>query len=508
MQLSKHTLEKIDSRTIDAPSADYFNLPEKVLQFGTGVLLRGLPDYYIDKANKQKIFNGRIVIVKSTESGSTEAFAKQDNLYTLIVRGIDSGKAIEENIVNASISRVLSARNDWHKILKCAANSELQVIISNTTEVGIQLVKDNVHASPPESFPGKLVAFLYQRYKIFNGDVNKGFVVIPTELIINNGSKLLAIVLELAHQNGLEYSFLDWLENANDFCNSLVDRIVPGNLNPLNQKDIERTSGYTDELMTMAEAYNLWAIETSNEKTKEILSFSKADSGVVVVPDISVFMELKLRLLNGVHTLSCGLAHLAGFTTVKEAMSNSIFSKYISDLMYEEVAPAIVGDNISIEEASVFASKVLDRFRNPYMEHQWLSITVQYTSKMAMRNVYTIKKYAERFKVFPSNMALGFAGYLLFTKPVEAIDGKYYGFINKKKYLINDDKAPYYYDLWQSNHVDDVVIKSLSDETLWSDDLSAIDGFADAVENYLMQLMNDGVTNTIEQFIVQLKKNA
>src|SRR6266542_3594461 len=161
MQLSKHTLEKIDSRTIDAPSADYFNLPEKVLQFGTGVLLRGLPDYYIDKANKQKIFNGRIVIVKSTESSSTEAFAKQDNLYTLIVRGIDNGKAIEENIVNASISRVLSARNDWHKILKCAANSELQVIISNTTEVGIQLVKDNVHASPPESFPGKLVAFLY-----------------------------------------------------------------------------------------------------------------------------------------------------------------------------------------------------------------------------------------------------------------------------------------------------------------------------------------------------------
>ncbi len=230
MNLSKQTLPNIKAPGINLPAAGYFELPEKVLQFGTGVLLRGLPDYFIDKANKQDVFNGRIVVVKSTGNGATDAFAEQDGLYTQCVQGIENGKKVEEKILNASISRVLAAKSDWDEILKCAANPDMQLIISNTTEVGITLIKDNVHASPPESFPGKLLAFLYQRFKVFQGDSSKGMVVVPTELIPDNGKKLEAIVLELAHQNGLETAFLDWLETHNYFCNSLVDRIVPGKL--------------------------------------------------------------------------------------------------------------------------------------------------------------------------------------------------------------------------------------------------------------------------------------
>jgi tagaturonate reductase len=175
MQLSKKIIDQIKIEGIDIPAENYFELPEKVLQFGTGVLLRGLPDYFIDKANKQKIFNGRVVMVKSTDGGGTEAFEKQDNLYTLCVRGIEDGKNVEENIINASISRLLSAKKDWDEILKCAANPDMQIVISNTTEVGLVLIKDNVHDSPPKSFPGKLLSFLYQRYKIFQGDILKGW---------------------------------------------------------------------------------------------------------------------------------------------------------------------------------------------------------------------------------------------------------------------------------------------------------------------------------------------
>lgn len=189
MQLSRYTLKNITSEKVALPDEEMFELPEKVLQFGTGILLRGLPDYFIDAANKSGIFNGRIVVVKSTSKGDTAAFDKQDGLYTLCERGIEDGKKVEENIICSAINRVLNANEEWSEILKCARNQDLQVIISNTTEVGIQLVKDDIHKHPPVSYPGKLLSFLYERFKAFNGSKESGFVIIPTELISENGKK-------------------------------------------------------------------------------------------------------------------------------------------------------------------------------------------------------------------------------------------------------------------------------------------------------------------------------
>ena len=303
MQLSKNNLGQIALQPgLNIPDSKLLELPEKVLQFGTGVLLRGLPDYFIDKANCQGIFNGRVVVVKSTDSDSTE-FDKQDGLYTICIRGIENRKTIQENVISASISRVLSAKSDWKRILECAHNPEMKIIISNTTEVGIQLVQDNITSEPPVSFPGKLLAFLYERFKAFNGSAASGMVIIPTELITDNGSKLESIVLELAHRNNIDFKFIEWLENHNSFCNSLVDRIVPGKPNDEETKRLEITLGYKDELLTMSEVFRLWAIE-GDEKIKETLSFGKTDKGIVIVPDITLFKELKLRLLNGTHTFN------------------------------------------------------------------------------------------------------------------------------------------------------------------------------------------------------------
>jgi tagaturonate reductase len=498
LQLSKKHIGRINVNKSEVPDEGYFHLPEKVLQFGTGVLLRALPDYFIDKANKKKIFNGRIVMVKSTDGGDADAFEKQDNLYTLCVRGIEDGKNEEENILNASVSRLLSAKKDWADILQCAANPDMQIVISNTTEVGLVLMKDNVHASPPQSFPGKLLAFLYQRYNIFKGDTSKGMVIIPTELIPQNADKLLSILLELAQQNTLESHFIEWLQHSNYFCNSLVDRIVPGKLNATEQQATEARLGYTDDLMIMSEVYRLWAIESSDEKVKEVLSFSTADKGVAIVPDITVFRELKLRLLNGSHTFSCGLAHLAGFVTVKEAMSDPSFSAFIKKLMLEEIAPAITTADLLIEQAKDFAGKVLDRYRNPYIEHHWLSITLQYTSKMHMRNVATIKNNFQRFNKVPACMALGFAGYLFFMKSVGSSHNRYYGELNGLQYAINDDNAAFFYEIWQTGDVGKLAEKVLSNEKLWGTDLSGIEGFAEAVQHFLDSMIKHGAKKILE----------
>ncbi|HVX50804.1 MAG TPA: tagaturonate reductase, partial [Chitinophagaceae bacterium] len=368
MQLSKQSpvVEKYIAETL-------YRLPEKVLQFGTGVLLRGLCDYYIDKANKQHVFNGRIVVVKSTDSSGADEFAAQDNLYTHFIRGIEDGVTVDDTVINASISRVLSAKEQWPQILACAANPDMKLIISNTTEIGISYLDEDITTgSAPQSFPGKLLAFLYARYKTFSGSAESGMVVIPTELIVNNADKLKEIVIALASYNRLGEAFVEWVDNANYFCNSLVDRIVPGKLPPAEKRQAEEALAYTDELMLMSEVYSLWAIESAKEKVLQTLSFSTVDKGVVLAPDITRYRELKLRLLNGPHTLCCGLAVLCGFETVKDAMQDETFYKYVHDLMMKEIAPALSNGVVSLEEAKLYAQEVLYRFRNPFLQHKWL----------------------------------------------------------------------------------------------------------------------------------------
>lgn len=495
MILNRANFSLIKSGEVEIPSAGVFELPEKVLQFGTGVLLRGLPDYFIDKANRQGIFNGRVVVVKSTDKGGTDVFAEQDGLYTLCIRGIDKGKDIEENRICSAISRVLSAKSQWKEILDCAANPELQIIISNTTEVGISLVKEDIRQEPPASFPAKLLAFLYQRYKAFKGSEDAGMVIIPTELIVGNGDRLEEIVLALAEYNSLESEFIEWLKTNNTFCNSLVDRIVPGKPAAEIKTQIEEVLGYQDELMIMGEVYRLWAIE-GNERVKEVLTFSKADAGVIIEPDIEKYRELKLRLLNGTHTLSCGLAFLSGIQTVKDAMEDKVFGRFIHDLMLNEIAPAIPAE-VDAKEAELFGQQVLDRFRNPFIKHQWISITLQYTSKIKMRVVPVLLKYMADYKKVPDHIALGFAAYLRFMKAEKKEGTVFTGVWNGKDYPINDDQAAYFYEQWKDTDADALVKKVFSDADLWGTDLSQLGSFTQSVQKNLGHLMKEGPSTLI-----------
>jgi tagaturonate reductase len=376
MKLSRNNLQNISTDNgLILPDSNVFSLPEKVLQFGTGGFVRGLIDFLIDKANNQGEFNGRVVMVKSTTVGDIGTFKNQDNLYTLIMKSIDEGVQKEEKVVCAAISRVINAIEDWQQVLMCAANEELKIIISNTTEVGIVMVdNDSITSKPPLSFPAKLLSFLYERYKIFNGSSESGMVIVPTELIPDNATKLKEILNRLALQNALEDDFIKWLNESNDFCNSLVDRIVPGKLPIAEQLKVQNELGYEDDLMIMSETFGLWAIETANPGTRDLLSFSKVYSGVYIVPNIDKFRELKLRLLNGSHNLSCAIGFIAGFNTVKEAMANPVFDRFMQKMINDDIAKAIISESITIEEAREFGSKVLDRYRNPYIEFEWLSI--------------------------------------------------------------------------------------------------------------------------------------
>ncbi|TYP90259.1 tagaturonate reductase [Sphingobacterium allocomposti] len=500
MLLSKENLTKLTTTKAELPSINSFDLPERILQFGTGVLLRGLPDYYVDKANKRGLFNGRVLVVKSTSLSGADAFSRQDGLYTVCIKGLVNGKEVVEYTVNNAISRVLSAAHDWESILEAAENPDLQVVFSNTTEVGIVMSNDSVSDAPPTSFPGKLLAFLYRRYTYFQGDKDRGLVILPTELISDNAQKLKKILLNLAAQNELGSSFVAWLEEANDFCNTLVDRIVPGRLPQQEQEQTEIELGFEDELMIMAEPFSLWAIETDSPRVKAALSFAQVDDGIVLVPSIDKFKEIKLRLLNGTHTLSCAAALWSGFSTVKEAMSNTSFNLFVKGLMQKEIGKAILDQYIEQEDVDRFSNSVIDRFSNPFLDHRWENIALNYTSKMNMRNVALIDKWYKKHVFPPLHIALGFAAYLKFMN-TRRVEEKYVQDVNGRTVVLQDEFAPLLFDCWKDEKT--VVSRVLSDDSLWGTNLAAYPQFMETVQRFLDEIETIGVLKSIEKLNIE-----
>lgn len=452
------------SNRLILPNNEQFHYPEKVLQFGTGVLLRGLPDFYIDEANRCGQFQGRVVVVKTTQQGSLAPYQQQDCLYSICMRGKAGDQLVNQTYVNASISRVLGAQEDWEVIKEYARSSTLQVVISNTTEVGIVYEPERIIGDMPSSFPGKLLSLLYERYIHFKADVEKGLIILPAELIEYNGDKLHAILKQLIEFNQLDEAFQHWFDAANVICNTLVDRIVPGKLSGVDLAAQEIANGYTDDLMISCEPFGLWVIESTDERVKRVVSFANEKLGCKVVPSIHKYKELKLRMLNATHTFSCALSILAGIDLVKASMSDQHLSHFIKHLLLHEIKDAILGDKISEEEALSFGNSVLDRFANPFLEHRWESISAQYALKMRERCIPLLSSYWGKFQKLPTCMILGFTCFLF----------------------------------WSGIHEKDIKTQ-LSNRESWGYDLVTIPGLTDIVLNQWKEIKLGGIMNILNK---------
>ncbi|WP_375446763.1 tagaturonate reductase [uncultured Fibrella sp.] len=504
-------MNQLPSSVIPAVGPPAAALPERVLQFGTGVLLRGLVDFLIDKANKQSVFNGSVVVVKSTGNDVSE-FAQQENRYSVWVRGVQNGQPVEEQTVITAISRVLAAQTQWEDVLALARKPSLQIVVSNTTEVGLQYVEESIFQTPPSSFPAKLTAFLYERFKGAGGSRKMGLVVVPTELLPDNGLRLRNAVERTAQFNELGKLFMKWLKFHVRFCNSLVDRIVTGKPDEESTALFEQKAGYSDSLLTATEPYYFWAIE-GDDRVRKVLSFAEVSpTHLIIDEDISFYRERKLRLLNGAHTFMTPLSYLLGNVTVEESMNHPLMGPLITKLMMNDIAPSVPTDLAGDDgEAAVnqFAQEVLDRFRNPFNEHFLLNITLQQSAKMQVRNVPTMQRLAASVGNVPDRMALCFAAYLLFMRANrQTEEGDYIGEIivpgGELVYPIRDAQAAYFYQKWQSvkagdsQSITDFVQAVLADKILWQADLTELPGFADKVATYLTTMLIKGVEAAVK----------
>ena len=476
--------------------------PIRVLQFGEGNFLRAFVDWIVDNLNEKAGFDGNVMMVQPLANGMGDMINAQKGLYTTCLRGIQNGKPVEEFRQITSVAGCINPYSDYDAFASQAENPDLRFVISNTTEAGIAYhAGDRLEDRPQVSFPGKLCAFLYRRYKAFGGDASKGLVMIPCELIDKNGDNLRRIVLQYADEWKLEKGFVDWVENACDFCNSLVDRIVPGY--PRAEADaICQKLGYKDNLIDTAEIFHLWVIECHRRSYEDELPTAKAGLNVVWTDDMTFYRTRKVRILNGTHTMMSLASYLCGIDTVEDSVKSPVVGPFMRDGLFNEIIPSMDGD---VEELKKYASDVLERFANPYIEHLLLSISLNSVSKFKTRDLPSVLGYVQKTGRLPQHLALSIAALIAFYRGTEFDGDALVGDRNGGKYLIKDSREylETFASIYGAQHkCNGCLSKALCDgiltkEDWWGMDLTTIPGLRDAVEGYLVKIFDEGMEAAI-----------
>ncbi len=419
-------------------------------------------DWVIDILNEKSDFNGDIIIVQPHGKLPAKTVKSQEGLYHVLIRGFQNGQIVEEDRLITSVSDVVNPYLDYDDYLQLAENPDLRFVISNTTEAGIFFDPNDIDKEVvPGSFPAKLTALLYRRFTFFDGSKTKGLIIIPCELIENNGGKLKEAILQYADLWNLPQEFINWMEDHNIFCNTLVDRIVPG-FPPENTKEIQDKLGYKDELMVMAEPFHLWAIEGPESLERE---FPAGELGLEVkfVKELGPFRERKVRILNGAHTALVPLAYLYGLRTVREAVEDEYIGAFLEKAIQEEIIPTL---DFPPSELAHFAHDVLERFKNPFIHHKLSAIALNSISKFQVRILPSLLEYVNRKNKLPENLVRSFAALIVFYK------GSYKG--EETPVKDTEETMAFFKEAWEKKDVTMTVAEILSNESLWKMNLNTV----------------------------------
>ena len=466
------------------------NRPIKVLQFGEGNFLRAFVDYMIDIANEKGAFDGSIAIAKPISFGSLELFDKQDNLYTVLLRGKENGKVVNDSCIITSVAKTVDCKDDYEEFMALAELDTLRFVVSNTTEAGITLDKNDHFDGLPETYPGKLTKFLYTRFERFGGAEDKGLIILPVELIEANGKKLRECVLALCDTWNLPAEFKAWIDSANVFCSTLVDRIVTGYPRGEAEKVWDEL-GYRDDLVDIGEPFALWVIESDKDISAE-LPLDKIGLPVVFTNDQRPYRERKVRVLNGAHTSSVLAGYLYGIDIVRDCMQDELMGAFVRRVVMDEIVPQV---NLPLSEVQAFAASVFERFENPFIDHALLSISLNSVSKWKARVLPSFKDYIKNNGKLPRLITFSVAALLAFYTATDLReDGLYAQRKNGDEYVIHDDRFILEFFAEKSaGSAEALVDAALANVDFWGEDLSTYEGLNEAVTDWYKKLTADPV---------------
>ncbi|MDA8480200.1 tagaturonate reductase [Citrobacter sp. Awk 4] len=473
----------------DFPGAHY---PERIIQFGEGNFLRAFVDWQVDLLNEHTDLNAGVVIVRPIESAFPPSLSTQDGLYTTIIRGLnENGEAVSDARLIRSVNREISVYGEYDEFLKLAHNPDIRFVFSNTTEAGISYhAGDKFDDAPAVSYPAKLTRLLFERYTHFAGASDKGWIIIPCELIDYNGDALRELVQRYAKEWALPEAFLLWLDQANAFCSTLVDRIVTGY--PRDEvAQLEDTLGYHDAFLDTAEHFYLFVIQGPKSLASE-LRLDKYPLNVLIVDDIKPYKERKVAILNGAHTALVPVAFQAGLDTVGEAMNDAEICAFVEKAIYEEIIPVL---DLPRDELESFASAVTGRFRNPYIKHQLLSIALNGMTKFRTRILPQLLAGQQAEGKLPARLTFALAALIAFYRAER----------NGESYPVQDDAhwIERYQQLWNQHRdgvisTHDLVNTVLAVAEHWEQDLTQVSGLVEQVSACLDAILTKGMREAVK----------
>lgn len=482
---------------LNAAMAPAQDRPVKVLQFGEGNFLRAFVDYFLDIANEKAGFNGSIVLVKPIELGTLfPAFREQDYRYTVMLRGLVDGEAVEQTRVITSVSDAVDAYADYDRYAAYAKCDTLRFVVSNTTEAGIVLDEsDRLELCPPKTYPGKLCKFLFERAEHFDYAADKGLVILPVELIDDNGIQLRRCVKELAKIWKLGEKFEKWLDEACVFTSTLVDRIVTGY--PRGEAEaIWQKIGYEDNIIVTAEPFGLWVIESEKDISKE-LPLPSIGLPVVFTDNQKPYKQRKVRILNGAHTSFVPAAFQCGYDIVLDAMNDPMILNFMQKTLYDEVIPTLTLDKADL---MAFAEAVTGRFKNPFIKHALLAICLNSVSKWRARCMPSLLIYVEKMGKLPEHLTFSLASLMALYHGGELKDGKLACLRDGQPYQLQDDAAVLEFFATTANlPVREQVEKFLGNESFFGPDLIRVPGIVDSVAESFEDILNRGMRTVMAE---------
>ena len=479
-------MENLNRRTVQAKSR-----PDKIIQFGEGNFLRAFVDWIIWNTNKATDFNAGVVVVQPIEKGMVDVLNSQDGLYHVNLQGIDNGKPVDSIEMIDVINRGINPYRDFDDYIALAENPDIRFVISNTTEAGIAYDPScRLEDRPASSYPGKLVQLLYHRYEFFKGDVSKGLIIFPCELIFLNGKELKKCIYQYIDLWNLGEGFKAWFEQACGVYCTLVDRIVPGYPRDTIGQILDRI-GIEDKMVVKAEIFHLWVIEAPEEIAEEFPA-PKAGLNVLFVPSEAPYHARKVTLLNGPHTVLSPVGYLSGLDTVRECVEDELIGKFVRKVMFGELLETLDLPKAELEQ---FANAVLERFVNPYVKHFVTSIMLNSFPKYKTRDLPGLKTYLERKGSLPEGLVLGLAAIITYYKGGKRGD---------VEIVPNDDAAimALLKDLWASGDCAKVAEGVLAaSDLIWGEDLNLIPGLTAAVTENLELIAAKGMRAAVESII-------
>ncbi|MDD6441987.1 MAG: tagaturonate reductase [bacterium] len=485
-------MKKLNYATLEEMNYDGYILkdaPERVLQFGEGGFLRAFVDYFIDVMNEKAGFNSKVVLCQPIASGLTDMINEQEGLYTLYLRGFQDGQKVNKKRIISAVSRCINPYADFEALLACAENPDLRFITCNTTEAGIAYDPScQLADAPASSYPGKLTQFLYRRFQKFGTEKGKGFIILACELIDDNGKELEKCVLQYAQQWMLGEDFIQWVKEENIFCSTLVDRIVTGYPRAEAEALCEE-NGYIDNLIDTGEIFGFWVIE-GPQSIKEEFPCDKAGLPILITDNHKPYKQRKVRILNGAHTSFVLGAYLAGQDIVRDCMNDEVINGFMNKTIYDEIIPTLT---LPEEELRDFAASVTERFKNPFIDHALLSISLNSTSKWKARVMPSLKGYVEKTGKLPACITASFAFYMAFYTGLRLEEDGLIASRGTNEYTVKDDRDILeFYDAHKEDSIEDYVHAVCSNQNFWGEDLGAIPGFESAVSSYLKAIEEKG----------------